>query len=199
MLSPVEDKDDISYSNLWVDPQILLFIMALTREKKEEIVQDLQQKLGDQQGIVFVDFYQVPADSLFSFRAKLKENNCELRVTKKTLLKIALAGEDLDADYIDEFEGSVAPVFGFGSKLDLSKLVYNFSQKHSSLKILGGWWDGEFQPVETVETLAQLPSYEELMARFVGGINSPVNKFVNILNNNLKGLLLVLNQIKQQK
>jgi len=173
--------------------------MAITREKKEKIVSEIKEDLDNQEGIVFVDFHKISADPLFTLRNELKENRCELKVVKKTLLKIALKEKDLPSDYIDDFDGAVAPVFTSESKIKLSKIIYNFGKEHPEFKILGGWWNEEFQPVEKVETLAQLPSYEELMARLVFGIKAPINNFVSVLNNNIKGLLIALNQIKQNK
>ena len=53
--------------------------------------------------------------------------------------------------------------------------------------------------METVKAFAALPSRDELLARMVGSINAPVSGFVNVLAGNLRGLVQVLNSIKEQK
>ena len=64
--------------------------MALTKEQKKEILQDLKEKLAKQKAIVFVDFQGLEARDLFDLRKKLQENNCQLKIAKKTLVNLAI-------------------------------------------------------------------------------------------------------------
>jgi len=99
---------------------------------------------------------------------------------------------------ISGLEGEIALVLGYGDEIIPAKLVYEFSKENPSLKILGGFFENQFKPAEDFIALAQLPSKQELLARLVGSISSPIASFARVLKANLKGLVYVLSAIKKQ-
>ena len=175
--------------------------MPKTREQKEEIIEELKEIFSDDTDKLLVDFEGVDSDSLFSFRDKLQENDCSLRVVKKTLLEKALerAGEKELAEKVRSIQRQIALVFGDADKITKAKLSYNFSEENENLGIIGGIGEKGFIEEDTIIELAKLPSVEELYAKLVGTIKNPVRGFVNSLGGNLKGLVYSLNAIKEAK
>ena len=57
----------------------------------------------------------------------------------------------------------------------------------------------EFVDINTVKSLAMLPSREQLLAKVVGSISAPISGFVNVLAGNLRGLVSVLKQYHDEK
>jgi large subunit ribosomal protein L10 len=173
--------------------------MALTLQQKKETVRNLEENISRQKGLIFVDFCELKNEELSQLRKSLRENNCLLQVAKKTLLKLALKDKKSVVEMIDNFGGSVALIFGFQDQIKPAKIAYQFAQKHENLELLGGFWDGNIQGQEGVITLAKLPSYQELLGKFVNVISASPRGLVNVLNGNLKGLVVALSQIKQIK
>lgn len=173
--------------------------MALTFQQKKETVRDLQENISRQKGLVFVDFCKLKNEELSQLRKSLKENDCLLRVAKKTLLKIALKDKKSITDMINNFSGSVALIFGFQDQIEPAKIAYQFTQKHENLKLLGGFWDDSVQGEKEVLTLAKLPSYQGLLGKLVNVISAPSQNLVSVLNGNIKGLVVALNQIQKVK
>lgn len=172
--------------------------MALTRQQKKEIIDDLKDKISRQKTMVFVDFTGLEAKDLFGLRRKLKKSDSLFKVSKKNLLKVALKDSNPSlVEKIEELVGELGIVFGFGDEILPSKITYNLASKNENLKILGGFFEGKFIEKEMVIELGQIPTREELLAKIVGSISAPVSNFVNVLKGNLKGLVCALNAINK--
>ena len=175
--------------------------MALTCEQKQKIITELQDLLAKQKGMVFIDFSGVKAKEVLNLRKKLKKENCLLKVSKKTLLRLAFKNSKIPLwQRIDEVPGQLGVVFGFEDELTPAKVTYEFSKENENLKILAGVIRNEgyeYLTQEGIITLAKLPSREELLAKFVGTVSSPIFNFVNVLKGNIKGLIFTLSAIKK--
>ena len=162
------------------------------------ILKRQNKKIKKQTTIIIVDFTGLKVVEAFDLRKQLKAVNAELKVAKKTLIQIALKNNNLDKN-IREMNGEIALVFGYNDEILPAKVVYDFSKKNENLKILGGFFEKEFQGAEKFIELAKLPSKEELLGRLVGSISSPLTGFVRSLQYNIKGLVFALNAIKENK
>jgi len=172
--------------------------MPITKKQKQEILQDLKEKIKEQKTIIFVDFKGLKVKDVFDFRRKLRKADSLFKVSKKTLFRIAL--KDLDSalpDKIDKMEGQIGLIFGFKDEISAAKVAYNFAKTKENLKILGGFFEGKIIDKEMVAELAQIPGREELLGRLVGGIAAPITNFVCVLQGNIKGLICVLSAIKK--
>ena len=168
----------------------IFLIMALTREKKEEIIEDVREKVSQKTVVYFVNYKGMKARQIEALRNELKECNANIMVVKKTLAKIAFEEEGIDFNP-QELDGELAFVFGFGDIVSPAKAVSEFS-KNYSIKILGALLDGSALEASKVEELADLPSKDQLRAQLVSTIASPLSGFVGVLEGNIKGLLTVL-------
>ena len=169
--------------------------MALTKEQKKKILEDLKEKIERQKAMIFADFTGLKVKDLSSLRKKLRLADNELKVVKKTLLGLVFKERDFKID-TEKLKGEVAIVFGLKDALSPAKIIYQFSQEKPNLKILGGFFEKEFQEAEEIITLAQLPTREELLARLTGTIFAPVSNLVNVLQGNIKGLICILTKVK---
>ena len=171
--------------------------MALTKEQKQKIVEELKENIDKQKSMVFVAIEGLKAADLFDLRKRLKAADCLLIVAKKTLLDIAFKERKVGID-MEKLAGQVALVFGFKDQISPAKIPYNFSLGNKNLKILGGFYENKLRDAEEIITLARIPSREELLARVVGSISAPISGFVNVLQANIKGLIYILKQAKAQ-
>jgi large subunit ribosomal protein L10 len=169
--------------------------MPLTREQKQEIVNNLEEKINRQKAMVFTASEGLKAEEIFELRRKLKEKDCLLSVVKKTLADRIFKKNEINCD-AKEMAGQLALIFGFKDQISPAKISYKFSQTNKKLKILGGFFENNFINTEKVVELAKIPSKEELLAQFVRSIKAPVANFVNVLQGNIKGLLYILTKIK---
>lgn len=169
--------------------------MALTKTQKQKILETLKEKIAKQKALVFVDFTGLKVKDLSVLRKKLKAIDNELKVAKKTLMNIALKEAKLEVN-LKGLPGEVALVFGYKDSISGAKTVYQFSLENPNLKILGGFFENKFREAEDIIELAQLPSREELLTRLAGSLSAPISNFLNVLQGNIKGLIIVLAKAK---
>ncbi len=170
--------------------------MAQTKLQKQKILDDLKDKIARQKAMVFIGIAGLKVKDISGLRKKLKEIGGNLKVAKKTLIEKAFKERKLDFDK-NRYKEEIGLVFGFQDEILPAKAVYQSGLSNEKLKILGGFFEGEFKGKEEIVALAQLPTKEELLAKLVGSISAPVSNLVYSLQYNLKGLVYLLSSIKK--
>lgn len=172
--------------------------MPKTKAQKAVTLQGLGENIDKQHSIVFVDYKGLKVPQLLLLRKQLKELGAKLQVAKKTLLKKALKEKGIDMD-LKSMEGQVAAIFSFQDAFSPVKIVAAFAKTAANLKILGGYIESQVRGADTMKEIASLPSRQELLGKLVGSIASPMSGFLNVMQGNVKGLLVVLNAIANKK
>lgn len=167
--------------------------MAINRQKKEQIVEELKNQFANSNSIIFVDYTGLKVKDFESVRKELKKEGIDIKAAKKNLLDVSLGERK-----IRPLSGQIAVSFGFGDEITPAKIIHKLSGESENLKILAGIINGEFVGADYIIALAKTPSREELLSRFVGSINAPVSGLVNVLAGNIRGLLYALNAISNK-
>jgi large subunit ribosomal protein L10 len=173
--------------------------MPKTKQEKKQIIQDLVDKFSEYRSLVFTDYKGLTVAEAQEIRELCKEQNAEYIVAKKTLIQQALDKAGIQDVDVKSMDGNIALVIGFEDQVTPAKIAANFAKEHESLQLLGGIMEDKYIDLSKVEALAKIPSKAELLSKLVGSLNSPISGFVNVLAGNLKGLVRVLNAIKEQK
>lgn len=168
--------------------------MPADKEKKKKILEELREKIKKQKIIIFVDFTGLKVSEFSELRSRLKEAGEEIKVVKKTLANLVVK-EKYGFD-VKKLKGELALVFGFRDEIMPAKMVYEFSQSHSNLKILGGILENTFAEKEKIEELARLPKKEEILENLFWTMKAPISNFIQILRGNLESFVFLLSQIK---
>jgi len=169
--------------------------MALTKQQKQKILEDLKEKLDKQKAILFADFTGLKVKDFSNLRKKLKKEGSELKVAKKTLFGLALKNAGFEIP-LKKMNGEITAVFDYEDELAAAKTVYQFTETNKNLKILGGIFEQKFIEAEKLIELAKLPTKKELLGRLIGSISAPLSGFINVLEGNIKSLVYVLSSIK---
>ncbi len=168
----------------------------ITKEKKKEIVKDLIDKLSRQKSVVFFDYTGLKVNQSQELRSKLREEEIDCQISKKTLIDLALEKAGLKDIKVKELAGRIGLVFGYKDEVLPAKILYDFSKENKDLKIISGLIDGEFLGNEAILELAKLPSKQELLSKLVGSISSPIFGLHNTLQGNLQKLIYILKSCK---
>lgn len=175
--------------------------MAITRDKKEEAVARLSEDLGRLKLAVLADYRGLTVAEVEELRTALGEQGIDYRVTKNTLLRIAVKNTPSLAD-VDPatFTGPMALALGYDDEVAPAKVIFQYAKTHEALEIVGAiTGDGKLLKPAEVKALAQLPSREQLIAQVVGTIAAPLSGFVGVMGANVRGIVQVLNAIKEHK
>lgn len=178
---------------------VFFYPMPKTKAQKQEQVAEAADKFKRMKAAVFAKvsgFTMTEADEL---RAKAREAGMSAFIMKKTLLGKAMQEAQVEGIDPATFDGSVLTVIGFDDEVSAAKSIAEFTKKHESLTILSGVLEGKLIDAVMVKSLAKLPSKQQLLGQLVGTLNAPVSGFVNVLAGNLRGLVNVLNAVKEAK
>jgi len=173
--------------------------LALSKDSKKEILQDLIAKLKESTGVVLTDYQGMNVSQISSLKNELKDEKVEFKVVKNTLLEKAceeLNIEDLTKDLI----GCTAIAFCSDDGVAPARLLKEYFKKNKiDLKVKSGLIDGRVFSPEKIMEIASLPSKDVLIAQMINGVKSPLYSLVFILQGPLRGLIYTLEAIKRQK
>ncbi len=167
-------------------------------QKKQKIVEEVQEKINRAKLMVIFDFTGVDANSMADFRKAIKKKDAEIKVIKNSILYRACNGTEL-YDKIDIFKEPSAVIFAYEDIVDAAKALKEFLKTSESAKVKGGLLEGTFVTPEKIEELASLPSREELLAQLFATMKAPITNFVRVLNAVPQKAVMVLNAIKEEK
>lgn len=174
--------------------------MPKSKIQKQEILRNLTERIKKSKSIIFTGFNALGVKDNEALRSKLRAENGEYYVAKKTLLERALKEQGITNLETKTLDGKIAAVFSYGDEVASAKVVNTFRKdKEDKIFFLGGILEGNLLSKTEVESLAKLPSKQELYAKLVGSLNAPVSGFVNVLAGNLRGLVTVLKAIEEKK
>jgi large subunit ribosomal protein L10 len=170
----------------------------MSREKKTQIIENLQRLFSQCSIGVLTDYRGQSASEMTQLRRRLRESGIEYKVVKNTLARFAAQriGREELASF---FEGPVAIAFGYGGITEPAKALADYiEESKASMSIKGGFLPDRLLTKEEVATLSTLPSKEELLARVVGGVQSPISALASQLTAPMMGIIAGLQaRIKQ--
>lgn len=173
--------------------------MAKTRVQKQDAVKILVDKINKAKSAVLTAQRGLTVTDSTELRDKCREENVEYVSVKKTLLNIALKESNLGEVDLSAFDGIVGIVLGYEDEVAPARIAYTFAKNHEQLQLHNGVLEGTLVDSAKVAQLAQLPSKDELLAKFIGSMNAPVSGMVSVLSGTMRGFVRVLDQVKEQK
>ena len=171
----------------------------LTKQQKIELVKNLTEKIKAAKSAIFVDYKGLKVKDSTDLKKTLRTGGVEYVVVRKTLLDIALKNAGIEGISTKTMEGQVALSLSNVDEISGAKIIDTFAKTNENIKMLGGVLGKQIMDAAEVKALAKIPSKEELLTKLVSTLNAPVSGFVNVLAGNLRGLVQVLNAIKEQK
>ena len=169
-------------------------------KQKQQMVAELTEKLKNATSGVIVDYKGINVAQDTDLRRRFREANVEYAVIKNTLLRFAVKEADLEG-LSEVLEGTTALAISNDDPLAPAKTFKNFLKDNAALEIdfKSGFVDGKVLSVDEIKDLADLPPKEVLVAKVLGGLNSPIAGLANVLNGNIRGLAVALNAVAEKK
>lgn len=156
--------------------------MSANFEKKKEVVKEIQEKFANAKSVVLSDYRGLNVAETTELREKFREAGVEYKVYKNNLVKLAVKGTDFE-EITADLTGPNAIAFGYEDPVVPAKVIKDFAKEHENLSLKTGIIEGEYFGAEKMLKIAEIPSKDELIVRFLSSIKSPVNNFVYLLNN----------------
>lgn len=166
--------------------------------QKREVVEGISDKMKAAKAMVFADYRGLTVDQDTQLRNALRKAGVDYKVVKNTLTRFAANENGLGG--LDTYlNGPTAMASSDSDPVAPAKILSEFAKKYDKLEIKVGVVEGKIIDSNGVKALAELPPREVLIARVLCGFNAPISGFVNVLNGNMRGLVVALNAIAEQK
>ncbi|HHV30266.1 50S ribosomal protein L10 [Acetivibrio mesophilus] len=167
-------------------------------QQKKEVVEQLTEKIKSAKSIVFADYRGLTVEQDTELRNALRKAGVEYKVVKNTLTKFAAKENGLE-ELEPHFNGPTSMALSSEDAVAPAKILVEYAKKYEKLELKVGVIEGKVFDVKSLEAVAALPPKEELIAKALGGLKSPIAGLVNVLNGNIRGLVIALNAIAEQK
>ncbi len=151
----------------------------MDRTEKEEVVASLKQTFEDSEIVVVTHYSGLTVADMTDLRGRMREAGASFKVAKNRLTRLALQGTKFE-DLSDLMSGPTALAYST-DPVAAAKIAVNYSKDNEKLVILGGVFNGQSLDVDGVNTLAKLPSLDELRGKLVGMIQTPATRIAGVL------------------
>ncbi len=149
-------------------------------EKKQQVVADLAAQIKDSAAGVIVNYQGITVDTDTAMRKELRTAGVKYVVSKNTLT--GRACDEVGYGALKEhLNGMTAIAISKDDPVAAAKILKKYADKVESFNILAGYVDGGVIDANTVNALADIPSKETLIAKFLGSIRSPLFSFAYAL------------------
>jgi large subunit ribosomal protein L10 len=170
----------------------------MARPEKAKQVEELSEIFNNARSVVLNDFTGLNVEKISELRRLCEKAGVEFRVVKNTLAKRSIKGTPAE-DLEQYFDGPTALAISRDSENISAKILVKFAEEYELPRLKAGVVEGKVIDATNVLALAKLPSKEELMSKLLGGIMSPGNRLVSVLQGSLRNLLYALNAIAEKK
>ena len=170
----------------------------MPNNKNVKNVEILTEKISKAKSIYFTDYLGLDVSEVTKLRKNFFANDVEFLVVKNTLLKIASDNNKINLSE-ELFSGSTAIAISYEEPVAAAKVIKDFNNDYDLPSVKGILFEGDYLPAEEFNKIANLPSKEESITKFVMMIKSPVQKLAVMLKSPMSDFVSVLNSIKEYK
>jgi len=170
-----------------------------TKQEKQKDLDALAEQFKQANAAMLVSFKKMTVAKDQELRRQLREAGVSYSVVKNTLARKAAAGTPLEP-MSDQFKGVTAVALSANDPVGLSKAISKFTKANPdifSFKV--GLVEGKVVELKDVESIANLPSREELISKMLFLINAQAQRLVTVIQAVPRNLAVVMEQVRAQK
>lgn len=165
--------------------------MALSRERKDEILGELEERLRGSEALLMADYRGLTVPEMQTIRNRLGDLDCTFQVVKNRLVRLAM--ERVGMEYVPAlFDGPTAIGFCYQDVVGPAHALVEYARETKLLAIRGGLIGDKILDQSQVEEIASLPAYEELVARMMSRLQAPLYGLAYVLSEQVQRLLRVV-------
>jgi len=170
----------------------------MNREEKASMISDLSGGVATATNAFLIDFKGITVPQVTELRKQVRETNSSYIVVKNTLALIAVKDSPLKG-LENAFSGPTAVAYNTTDAVALAKALTKFAKDVPAVQFKGALLNGQVVPASEIQTIANLPTREELVAKLLYLMQHPIRGLVTVLNALPRNLAVVIDQIAKQK
>jgi large subunit ribosomal protein L10 len=172
--------------------------MPLTRADKEKLIAEYQEGLAVAPHAFLLGFKGITVPQVTELRNRVRASGGEYLVVKNNLALRAIDATALAA-LEEHFVGPTAVVFSVKDPVALAKALTDYAKEVPAIELKAGMVERRAVAAGQIKEIAQLPGRQELIAKLLYLLQSPVARFARVLAAVPRSLVVVLDQVGKQK
>src|SRR6201993_832051 len=172
--------------------------MAVTKAKKTQQVEKLSKDLNNVSNVVVATYTKMTVTQDFELRKALRGAGAKYQVVKNTLAERAAKGTKVEGALRD-LAGVTSIAYTTGDPVAMAKALLRYAKDTPDLTFKIGVVEGRVVTIKEIESLATMPSKEELMSKLLFLINAPAQRLATAISAVPRNLAVVIDQAVQQK
>jgi large subunit ribosomal protein L10 len=172
--------------------------MPLTRNEKEQLLQEYESGLAKAPHAFLLGYQGISVPQVTELRARVRQSGGEYVVVKNTLALRAIDSQALQ-QLKEHFVGPTAVVFSQNDPVAVAKALTDYAKDVPAVKFKAGMVEGRAIAADQIKDIASLPSREELIAKLLFLLQSPVTRFARVLAAVPQSFVSVLDQVRKKK
>jgi large subunit ribosomal protein L10 len=170
----------------------------MNRTQKAAMLEVLEQDMAKSQNAILFGFAGLKVTEVTDLRRQVRGTNSKYLVVKNTIALRATKGTPLEA-VSQHFVGDTAVAYNAANAVQLAKVLTTFAKTNPKLVFKGALIEGKAVPAADIQSIADLPSREELVSRLLYLMQSPLRRLATVLSGPSRNLAVVMAQIAEQK
>ena len=151
----------------------------MNRKQKEELVDSLHKTFLGSSSVIVTHISGLTVEESTALRSTMREANCKFKVTKNRIVKLAL--KKTQYEYLDDLFSGPTAIGSSEDSVSPAKVLVKFSKESEKMKIIGGGFSSKPLSIEEINSLASLPSLDELRSKLIGLINASSVKIIRTI------------------
>ncbi len=154
--------------------------MAISRQRKEEVLAQYKEWLDRSQAIILVEYTGAKVKDLDNIRAKVREAGGEVHILKNTLARKVFEANGMKIP-TGLLEKSTAVTFAFADPALTAKALTDVTKGLEAIKLKGGFLEKQALSAAQVKALAEMPPLPVMRAQLLGVLQAPASKLVRTI------------------
>lgn len=173
--------------------------MAVSRAKKTEQIEKLGSELKGVSSVIVATYSKLTVAQDYELRKTLRSSGAKYRVIKNTLAERAAKGTKVE-EVLKGLAGVTSIAYTEGDPVALAKVLAKYAKDNPEFTFKAGVVEGRVVSIKEIESLATMPSKEELYSKLLFLLNAPAQRLATVINATGRDLAVVLNQgVEKQK
>jgi len=168
-------------------------------QKNISTVEKLTDKFKNSSALYFAKYAGVNVEQAAKLRMDFIDNDVDFLVSKNTLSKIAAKNAGYEDLFDNILSGQIAIAYANSDPTSPARVIREFSKDNESFEVVGLFFDGNLYDPSKYKELANLPTKDVLLTKFVYCLNSPMSSMALLLNASMTKLAGTLKSLESQK
>lgn len=171
----------------------------MNKAEKVEIIEQIKDLVSKSSAMFLVDYRGVTVEDINKLRSGFRKEGVTYKVFKNTLFKKAIEQVNGYEKFNDQLVGMIGVAFAGENFVAPAKIIKKYFDEKGKLVFKGCYIESTFYGTDQLNTIASMPTKEEIIAGIIGSVTSPASGIVGAINAVIRDLVSVIDEVSKKK